>query len=172
MQENLEGYTILEFARYNVVDINNYTEEELLQEESFLSKALLIEKARYSNSLTANLEKIVQEINTKKQIYTNEQRELLITIINLALRTKLDEQEAEKLIKELKEGEKPMLAVLEMLEEENKKIFRDGRKEGEKRGRKQANLQNAKRMIEKGIDIKTIMEITELKEAEVKKLLK
>lgn len=156
IQEELEGYEGLEFAKYNVVDINDYTEEELLKEESFLSKVMLIEKARHSNSLTDNLEKIVQEINAKKNVYTKDQKDLLITIIELVLKSKLDEEEREKLIKNLKEGKGKMLAVLEMLEEENKSFFRKGKREG----KKEAKLEYARKMLEKGIDIETIIEIT------------
>lgn len=163
MQEELEGYKGLEFARYNIIDINDYTEEELLQEESFLSKVMLIEKTRYTDNLNECLERIVQEINMKEKVYTKEQKELFITIINLVLSTKLDKEEVEKLIKNLKEGEKPMLAVLEMLEEENKKIFRRGEKKGEKR----AKIETAKKLLVAKVPIKIIMEATELTKEEI-----
>ena len=48
-------------------------------------------------------------------------------------------EEANKLIKNLKEGGKEMLAVLDMIDEENKRIFRNGKREGEKRGEKRAS---------------------------------
>lgn len=170
VQEELKGYENLEFAKYNIVDVNNYTKEELLQEESFLSKAMLIEKARYTDSLAIDLGKIIQELNTKNKIYTKEQKELLITIIELTLKRKLEEEESNKLIKKLKKGSGQMLAVLEMIDEENKRIFRNGEKKGKKEGKKEARLETAKKMIEKRIDIKTIVEVTGLKEKEIKKL--
>lgn len=160
VQENLMGYEGVDFAKYNIVDINNYTEEELLQEENFLSKAMLIEKAKYTGNLVICLEKIVEEINIKKSVYTKEQRELLITIIELVLKRKLEDKESEKLIKSLKGEESQMLAVLEMIDEENKRIFRKGEKKGK--------IETAKKMLEKGIDIETVMEITGLKEKEIK----
>lgn len=154
-QEELKGYKGLEFAKYNIVDVNDYTKEE-----SFLSKAMLIEKARYINTLAIDLEKIVQEMNSKKNVYSEEQKDLLRVMINLVLSSKLKREETEELIKSLKGGEKPMLAVLDMIEKENKRIFRDGKKEGERRGRKMAKIETAKKMLEKGIDIETIIEIT------------
>jgi len=168
-QEKLEGYEGIEFAKYNIIDINNYTEEELLQEESFLSKTMLIEKARYTNTLAINLEKIVQELNNKDKVYTEEQKELLITIIELTLRRKLEKEEANKLIKNLKEGGKEMLAVLDMIDEENKRIFRNGKKEGRREGEKRAKLETAKKMLEKGIDIETIVEITGVSKEQIRK---
>lgn len=174
VQEELEGYENLEFAKYNIVDVNDYTEDELLQEESFLSKAMLIEKARYSGNLAVDLEKIVKEVNKKENVYTKEQKELLIVIIKLVLSTKLDKEEVERLIKNLKGGEKPMLAVLEMLEKENKRIFRDGKREGkiegEKRGKEIAKIETAKKMLEEKATIEFIMKVTGLSKETIEKL--
>lgn len=59
-----------------------------------------------------------------------------------------------------------MLAILEMIDEENKRIF--------KKGRKEAKLEDARKMLEKGIDTETIIEITgvskdKLKEEKIRK---
>ena len=59
-----------------------------------------------------------------------------------------------------------MLAILEMIDEENKRIF--------KKGRKEAKLEDARKMLEKGIDTETIIEITgvskdKLKEKKIRK---
>jgi len=170
VQEELKGYENLEFAKYNIVDVNDYTKEELLQEESFLSKAMLIEKARYTDSLAADLEKIIQELNMKNTVYTKEQKELLITIIELTLKRKLEKEETNKLIKSLKEGSGQMLAVLEMIDEENKRIFRNGERKGKREGRREAKLENAKKMLEEKIPIKTIIKITGLTKEELEKL--
>ena len=43
--------------------------------------------------------------------------------------------------------------------------------EGEKKGKKEEKIEIAKRMLEKNIPIETIMEITELKEEDIKKLM-
>ncbi len=169
-QLKLEGDKNIEFGRYNVIDINNYTEEELLQEESFLSKVMLIEKARYTDNLAVRLEEIVGEINSKKEVYSKEQKELLIRIIELVLNSKLKQEESNKLIKSLKEGSGQMLAVLEMIDEENKRIFRRGERKGEKRGKEMAKLETAKKLLVAKVPIKIIMEATELSEEEISKL--
>ena len=61
-----------------------------------------------------------------------------------------------------------MLAVLEMIDEENKRIFRNGKKEG----RREAKLENAKKMLEEKIPIKTIIKITGFTKEELEKLRK
>lgn len=161
MQGKLEGYQALEFARYNLIDINCFSEEELLQEKTLLSKAMLIEKARHTANLVGYLEKIITEMNDNK--YEKEQKELLSTIINLVLSKKIGQDVANRLIKKLKErGGENMLAVLEMIDEENKKIF----KKGERKGRRET----ARKMIEEGLDVDLIVKITDLSRKEIENL--
>lgn len=57
-----------------------------------------------------------------------------------------------------------MLAVLEMIDEENKRIFRNGKKE--------AKLETAKKMLEENVSIEFIMRVTELSKKEINKLKK
>ncbi len=46
VQEKIDGSNMQVLAKYNLVDVNNFSVEELLKEESFISKAMLIEKTR------------------------------------------------------------------------------------------------------------------------------
>ena len=178
VQEKLEGYKETEFSKYNIIDVNDYSEEELLKEKSFLSKAMLIEKTRHTNSLVIYLEKIVEEINGNKEIYTDVQEELLMTMIDLILRKKLDDEKVEELIKKLKGEDEKMLAVLEMIEEENKRLLEKGERKGEKRGIRIGIQQGSKdtiqivvkKMLEKDIPITIIMDVTGLTEIEIMKI--
>ena len=168
VQENLKGYKGIEFARYNLVDVNDYSEEELLKEKSFISKAMLIEKSRYTNSLSKNLEKIIEEMNKEKS-YTKYQKNLLITIINLTLREKLDEKEVIEMIRKLREGGGDnMLAVLDMIREENERLIARGERKGIKKSKKEI----AKNMIKRGTDIEFIKDVTGLTNEEIEKLYK
>ena len=62
-----------------------------------------------------------------------------------------------------------------LLRMDMKQIEADAREdvllEGEKKGKKEEKIEIAKRMLEKNIPIETIMEITELKEEDIKKLM-
>lgn len=162
VQEKLEGYEDTSLARYNIVDVNDFNEEELLKEESFLSKALLIEKATYTAKLAIYLEKIVKEMNQKETIYTKDNKELLITVIHLVLRKKLENHQTENLIQELMKEDREMLAVLEMIDRENKRLIA--------KGKKTEKLETARKMLKKGISKETIIEITELTEEEIRKI--
>lgn len=137
---------------------------------------------RYTEELGGYLEKIVKEINHRKDVYTKEQKELLGTVIKLVLKKKLDKKEIEELINELKEDDEDMLAVLEMIEEENRRLLkqgeRKGRELGEKRGRKigmieganQRNIEIAKNMLKEKSNIDFISKITGLKKEEIEKI--
>ena len=67
-----------------------------------------------------------------------------------------------------------MLAVLEMIEEENKRLVEFGRKcgkkQGEKRGIKMEKIETAKRMLAENVDISFIIRITNLTEEEIMKI--
>ena len=104
-------YRGIEVAKYNLIDINDSNEKELLNERSILSKAMLIEKSKNKEELKENLEKIVQEVSINPNIYTKEQVEILINIMKYILINKVEKKEIEKLIRILR-GDKNMLAVL------------------------------------------------------------
>ncbi len=168
VQEKIDGSNMQVLAKYNLVDVNNFSVEELLKEESSISKAMLIEKTRYTEDLSEYLEKIVKEINDKKDVYTKEQKELLGTVIKLVLNKKLDKKEIEELINKLREGDGQMLAVLETLEEENRRLLRRGRKIGMEEGKKQI----AKKMLAKNMPLELIVEIVGINKEEIEKISK
>ena len=93
---------------YELIDINTYTKEELMKEESILSKVMLIEKERN----TEDLLKIIKEINEK--VKEKEGKEVIYDMMYLALRKKIEEKELNKIMEKLiKEGSDYMLAVEE-----------------------------------------------------------
>ena len=176
-QEMLKGYKGIDFAKYNLVDVNDYKDETLLEEPSFLSKAMLIEKTNQVDKLPVVLEEIIEEMNIKQDIYNKKQKELLITIIKLPLSKRLGKEKVEELTKKLKEeGGESMLAVLDMVEEENKMLIAKGRKEGKiigiEEGKKREQEKIVKKMLEEKIRIDLIEKITELKREEIEKIKK
>lgn len=105
-------------------------------------------------------------MNNRKDLYTKEQKELLGTIIKLVLKKKLDKKEIEKLVNKLKEEKGDMLAVLEMIEEENKRLLKRGIKKGEK----QKTIEIARNMLAKNMPLELIQEMVGLSETEIVKL--
>lgn len=165
-QEVLEGYNEIRFARYNVVDVNDFNNDELLNDTTFLTKAMLIEKAKYKEELIKYLDDIVIKINKNRKLYSSEIIEILVTIINLVLKKKIGEEKSEELIKTLKGGNGKMLAVLEMIEKDDKRIFKEGKKEGKKEEKQEI----IKAMINENIPIDVIEKITKLTKKEIENL--
>lgn len=131
VQEQLEGYEEIEFARYNVIDINNLNNQELLKEESLLSKIMLLEKTKNNEELIKCLDKVSDEISNNR-FYLDNQKEILITIIDIVLKKKVGKEKAEEIIKKLKGGNQNMFAFLEMIDRENERIKKEGIKEYKK----------------------------------------
>lgn len=150
-----------EFSRYNILDINELEEKELLEEKSLISKMMLIEKSDTKKELERNLNKIIE----RKEVFAPEQRHLLITIIQLVLQNQLGKCNAIEIINKLrKDDDENMLAVLEMLDRENARIRNEGRQEGK--------IEYIKNMLKEELSIELICKITGLKKEEIEKIQK
>ena len=168
-QEKLEGGKIPGLGSYYIIDINEYSKEELEEDELFFSKILLIEKARTEEELIEILTDIAKKIKDEKA------KGELKRMIYYIYREKIGEEKTKELIEKLKEGESMKLAVERMLDKEyakrDRKSRQEGRKEGIKegkeRGRKEEALSLAKKMLKEKIDINIVMKITGLKKEQL-----
>lgn len=104
IQEKFEDFEELNFAKYNVVDINNIAEEKLLKDTNYLSKMMLLEKYRG--------------------------KEVLIILIEQILAIEIGEEKAKEIIKILKGGNKDMLNCIENAYRENRTLFNNGIEKG------------------------------------------
>lgn len=157
----LAKYRGIKKVRYNLLDINEYTKEELLKEKNILSKIMIIEKSKTSEELKNNLEKIINEVCISNNEYDIEQRKLLINIIQYTLSGILEKNKIEEYKIKL-EGEKNMLAVFDMIEREKIKDKEEAKKESKKT--------IAKKLVEMKIDKDIIIKATGLTEEELEKL--
>lgn len=147
----------INMLQYNLIDINNYTKEELLESKNFIDKIFLIEKTEDTKELTETVGKIV------KQMQSEEDKRELTTLIRTIIKEKIGEEQAEKIIKEIKKEGKEMLAVIEMIREENRRIREEGREEG----RERTISEIAKEMKKNNIAIELIEKITGLTRKEI-----
>ena len=105
----------LGIGEYNVIDVNDYTKEELLEEGTLLSKVLLIEKVRKEGELLDVLDEIIKR--TKEN-----EIGIMIGIFRYVLVKDLGKEASEKYIKILKEGgRKDMLESMYALREDRRK---------------------------------------------------
>ncbi len=162
---------------YNLVDINDYTKDELMKDNSLLSKIMLIEKERNTKDLISTM----FEIN--ERIKNNKNKEIVYDAMASGLSKKFGPKLTKQIMKKIIEkGSDNMLAVEEMVLEENRMLRKQGISEGKKiginEGRKlgitegkrlgiRANVIN---MLKMNFPIKTISEISELSEKEIEEI--
>ena len=165
-------------GRYNLIDINNLAEKELLEDDTFITKMMLIEKSKNTEETVETLEKVIER--TKE-----EDKDVLIRIIKIVFKEKLGDDEVERLVNKIEEGrKKEVLAVVDMIRRENQMYIDMGRKEGRKEGKKEGKIEGkiegikeksieiAKKLLSKNTSKKEIIEITGLNEKEIDKILK
>ena len=172
---------------YTLVDVNNYTKEELLEEEGILSKIMLIEKERS----TKDLVKTMFEINEK--IQNDKNKEIVYTAMELILNKKIGTEMTNKIMEKIiGKGSDNMLAAEQMVLEENEMLINEGKRIGINEGKriginegkriginegKRIGINEGKRisvinMLKKGYPIETISQITELSEKKIKEIIK
>ena len=177
-QEKIQGLNI-KIGNYSLVDINNYTEKELLEDNTFISKMMLIEKSKN----TEEIEKTLEKIRNKKQ---KEDKELLKSIIEIFLEEKIGIQKSTELIRKLESESDSMLAIVDMIRKENQMYIDMGRKEGKKEGKKLGKIEGKREgektgkmqklkeivsnMIEENLSNEIIMKVTGINPKEIEKI--
>ena len=157
---------------YALVDVNNYTKEELLKEEGILSKImLLIEKERNTKDLVRTMFEI------KEKIQNDKNKEVVYTTMELALNKKFGTKVARKIMEKIIGKESgDMLAVEEMVLKENKMLRDEGRKigisEGKLIGIDEGIIRVAKEMLKNGVDDEYVEKYTHLSKEKIEKLKK
>ena len=173
-QEKIQGLNI-KIGNYSLVDVNNYTENELLEDNTFISKMMLIEKSKNTEEIAETLEKIINRIQ-------KEDKELLKSIIEIILEEKIGIQKSTELIRKLESESDSMLAIVDMIRKENQMYIDMGRKEGKKEGKKVGRIEGKKegkkdtlreiaiKMLKKNLTEKEITEITGISKKELNNL--
>ena len=152
--------------------------EELEKKETFLAKLMIIEKSESKEELIKNLTKIVEDEKG------TENAKLLYRIINHVLREKLGNEMAKELLKKLKGGNENMgLAVMEMLEKEERELKKRIRKscreakqqgieQGKSIGKEEGKIEVAKEMLKNNIEDAIIIKVTQIKNNQLDKIKK
>lgn len=94
-QQKIPGCEPVRFYEYNVIDINEYTEDELLQDEMFLSKLMLLEKATTTQKMIESLNKVIKKELTEKN------KRILKRMIHYIFSKDIGETKTEELIDKL-----------------------------------------------------------------------
>ena len=168
IQETLSEYKGIELGKFHLVDINDYSNDELLKEDTIFTKIMLAEKAKNKLDLLNIIKLSYNEINKKNnsKIYNKEQKDRYNSIMYEIVKNKIGNEEAKEFFENLKikGGEGNMFAVYETIDNENRSYY--------EKGARQNTREITKKMLENKIDIKIIMNVTGLKEEEILKIKK
>ena len=171
LQRPLEWYKEID-KEFELVDVNKYTEEELMKDELVITKAMLIEKQKDASKVRDILNKINQIVKNNP-----EKIKLLLEILKyILLNSKSEEirKEADKIIKEHKGGEETVLNMVTVynkaLDEQREAGIKEGKKEGQKTGDRQRQIKTAKRLLKEKMKPEFISKITDLSIEEIEKL--
>ena len=142
-----------------------------LEDNTFISKMMLIEKSKNTEEIAETLEKIINRIQ-------KEDKELLKSIIEIFLEEKIGIQKSTELIRKLESEGDSMLAIVDMIRKENQMYIDIGRKEGKKEGKKVGRIEGKKdtlreiaiKMLKKNLTEKEITEITGISKKELNNL--
>ena len=161
LEENQEKIEGIEngLGNYNLIDINELTEKELLEDNSFISKMMLIEKSKNTENIVEILEKIVK-------ITKEEDKDTLRRIISIILEEKIGMTKAKELIEKMEGDEGNMLAVVDMIRRENQMYIEIGKKEGELKEK----IKIVTNMLKEKFNIETIQKITGINKEEIEKI--
>ncbi len=152
----------------SLVDINNYTKEELLKEKNILSKVMLLEKSKNKMQFIENVEKILQ---------TTKDKDLgkIKNIIRYKAIGITNQEEIEEILKKVKKEEK-IMTLAERINrnerEEKLRIRNEAIKEAREAERKEGKMVTIRKMLLLKLDDKIIKEVTGAKDNELEELKK
>ena len=169
-QAKLKGVQQKNFTSYNLIDINNYTEEELWEQDNFLSKILLLEKAKQKDQIKEYLDRIEKENLRDREI------NILIKMIHGSYGRRIgkDIQEFIKKITTRKGGDNMLTALEEYLDsladEGLKKGMEEGLQKGLQNGKLEMLKQAVKNMLQYGEKDYKIMKYMGIKKEELENI--
>ena len=166
-------------GEFNLIDINDFSKKELLKDDIFITKMMLVEKCKDEIEMVQALEKIENKIK-------EEDKSTFRRIVKEIWSLRIGTENANKILEKIEEGSGNMMAVMEMLLAENEKYINIGRQEGMKKGRlegrqegrqegrleggKQKIKEIVQKMLAENFTKEMIMKITGLKKEEIEEI--
>ena len=156
---------------FNLIDINDFSKKELLEDDILITKMMLVEKCKDEIEMVQALEKIENKIK-------EEDKSTFRRIVKEIWSLRIGTENASKILEKIEEGSGNMMAVMEMLLAENEKYINIGRQEGRQEGMKKGRLEGGKqkikeivqKMLAENFTKEMIMKITGLKKEEIEEI--
>lgn len=133
--QNYKDYEIS--LEYNLIAVQDYTLEELLQKKTLFGSIMILEKCKGVQELNVHINKIIEEINDPKDL------EALAEIITNIIVFRIGQEKANEILEKIRrKGELGMSPVTKMLLDLEYKNWKKGVKEGEAKGKEKRNYEN------------------------------
>ncbi len=156
-----ERFKNVNLQKYNLIDINKYEKETLIDSNYLIDKMFLIQRSEGQEEMKKT---IIQAVETTKD---EKDKEKLIRIVKLTLMKQINKDELEEIIKSKKGEVEVMEEVIERLKRD---AIKEGLKEGLKQGLKEGVSSIIKNMLQKGIEVNEIKELTGVSKKEIEQI--
>ena len=163
IEEKVEEYAE-NWLGYTLIDVNEFSKEQLLADNLIITKAMLIEKSKNKEELYKNIEDVIN-MQKERRAFNNLQLEKLIAYELSGTEDKNIMHEFIEKIRDIEGSEEIMTNASRIINRE----IRKERKAGLEQGLRQGIKLVAKKLKGK-MDIKEISQITGLSEAEIENL--
>lgn len=145
-KKTIEYWTQQGYTKYKLVEANKIPEEELLKEDTILSKILLLERAKDTKDIMKICRAITEQRISTKSIERIEQ----YIVVILSQVSKWNKKELDIVQKELKRREKDMMHLEEVLIKERDSWIAKGQRKGQVEGRKSGLAEGRKSGLAEG----------------------
>ena len=160
------GKTNLEF-KYNLVDGSKISKEELMKENSILSKAILLEKLDNPEEIL----EILKDVTTKD--LDSDEKYFINLILKYLFPEKLSKDETKEILENLKGKEEDTMFIdilRKYFDDKEKAAVKAAVEENTKDTAKATTYELIKEMLRKNIDEKTVIEVTKISNQELKEI--
>ena len=166
IEEKLEGFIEPE-GEYKLIDVNDFSREELLEDNLITSKAMLIESSKEKEELYQNIEDVIEKqenLDGDKE----ENNQQLETLIRYELTGTENENMIRSFIEKIKNGkgdESNMTNASRIIRREMKRNWNEGNKQGISKG-----IAIMAKKLKEELPIEKISQLTGLSEQQIENL--
>ena len=126
-----------------------------------------IDKTKDNEQIANYIEKIVEIINKDKENYSDNMKKIFKIMLTQIIKNKIGQEKTNEILNKLNiGGDEDMMAVFETIQQDNKRIYRRGKKEGIMEN----SIAIAKKLLSRNNSKEEVAEITGLKIEEIEKL--
>ena len=132
-----------------------------------VNQVINIDKTKDNEQIANYIEKIVEIINKDKENYSDNMKEIFKIMLTQIIKNKIGKEKTDEFLNKLNiGGDKDMMAVFETIQQDNKRIYRRGKKEGIMEN----SIAIAKKLLSRNNSKEEVAEIAGLKIEEIEKL--